>query len=113
MAPDHHRTQEQSIKARKHQLFESDERRTLSGPRQSFRDCLRETPATPLSSPIKAILWTVGVVVILLLIAAWPPAGPGNPGPRPPPPTPRPGGSSARTNPTRPTPVAFLTNSGR
>ncbi len=72
MAPEpaHQRTQEQSIKARKHQLFDSEER-VDSGPRQPFRDCLRRTPAAPLSTPVKAGLWVVGVVVILLLAAAF------------------------------------------
>jgi len=82
MAPDppHQRTQEQSIKARKHQLFESDEQ-VAAGPRQSFADCLRQTPATPLSAPVKAGLWAVGTLVILLLAAAL--ATSGNRKPRP------------------------------
>jgi len=62
------RTQEQSIKARKHQLFEDDF--VESGPRQSFQECLRTTPADPLSTPLKALLWVVGTVVVLLLVAA-------------------------------------------
>ncbi len=66
----HQRTQEQSIKARKHQLYEDDEPLFSSGPHKSFGDCLRETPADPLSLLVKAILWVVGTVVILLLIAA-------------------------------------------
>ena len=69
--PPDQRTQEQSIKARKHQLFEVDERPTLAtGPRRSFQDCLRQTPAEPLSTPLKALLWTVGTIVILLLALA-------------------------------------------
>ena len=68
MAPEP-RTQEQSIKARKHQLFE-DDLVVATGPRRSFKDCLRETPADPLSTPLKALLWTLGTVVILLLVAA-------------------------------------------
>jgi hypothetical protein len=73
MAPDHpyHRTQEQSIKARKNQLFDSDEPvESSSGPRKSLQDCLRETPAAPLSPMVKAILWAIGVVVLLLLAVA-------------------------------------------
>ena len=84
MAPDspQQRTQEQSIKARKHQLFEVDEPLD-SGPRRPFRDCLRETPADPLSTPLKALLWTVGTVVILLLIAALVTGGHKKPRPKP------------------------------
>jgi hypothetical protein len=72
MAPDHphQRTQEQSIKARKHQLYEDDEPIRTAGPRKSFQDCLRERPADPLSPLVKGILWVVGSVVILLLVAA-------------------------------------------
>jgi hypothetical protein len=65
----HQRTQEQSIKARKHELFEVDEPLD-TGPRRSLQECLRTTPADPLSTPLKALLWTLGTVVILLLIAA-------------------------------------------
>ncbi len=72
MAPDlHHRTQEQSIKARKHQLFEDEDFGTVSsGPRLSFPELLRVTPADPLSPALKALLWVVGTVVVLLLLAA-------------------------------------------
>lgn len=68
MAPDHQRTQEQSIKARKHQLFEADS--VDVGPRATFREVLRRTPADPLSTPVKAILWAIGIVVLLLLVGA-------------------------------------------
>ena len=85
MAPPdpHHRTQEQSIKARKHQLFETDDHATQSGPRRSFADCLRETPADPLSPAIKAGLWVVGALVILLLLAAFAKVGTRKPTPKP------------------------------
>jgi hypothetical protein len=85
MAPDPQRTQEQSIKARKHQLFEADEpvRSETDGPRQSFQDCLKTTPAEPLSTPIKALLWVMGTVVILLLIIALATGGPRKPKPKP------------------------------
>jgi len=70
-APDpHHRTQEQSIKARKHQLFDSDEHAEF-GPHRSFAECLRETPAAPLSPAIKVILWVVGTLVIAILLLAF------------------------------------------
>ncbi len=78
------RTQEQSIKARKHQLFEVDEPLDAStGPRRSFQECLRTTPADPLSTPLKALLWTLGTVVILLLIAALATGGARKPKPKP------------------------------
>jgi hypothetical protein len=74
MAPDHphQRTQEQSIRARKNQLFDKDELPDdlSAGPRKSLRDCLRETPAAPLSPIVKVILWAIGIVVLLLLAAA-------------------------------------------
>ena len=69
MAPDHDEIQDRSIKARKHQLYEDDPVLD-TGPRRPFKECLRETPADPLSIPIKALLWTLGTVVIILLLAA-------------------------------------------
>ena len=70
-APDpRHRTQEQSIKARKHQLFETDEDHPHAEARRSFAQCLRDTPAAPLTPPLKMGLWAVGVLVILLLLVA-------------------------------------------
>ena len=65
------RTQEQSIKARKHQLFGADDDQARSGPRPTFAELLRVTPADPLSPLTKGILWTVGALVILLLLAAF------------------------------------------
>ncbi|MBX6315548.1 MAG: hypothetical protein IRY99_21940 [Isosphaeraceae bacterium] len=61
--------QDQLIKAAKHQLFE-EEVVTSSGPRKTFREYLRETPARPLSMGVKALLWGAGAVVVLLLILA-------------------------------------------
>ena len=69
MADRHHETQEQSIKARKHQLFEADAPVEV-GSGRSFKEFLRTTPATPFSGLIKATLWAAGVVVILVLVAA-------------------------------------------
>jgi hypothetical protein len=84
MAPEPQRTQEQSIKARKHQLFEVDDPLDGStGPRRSFQECLRTTPADPLSTPVKALLWTLGTVIILLLVAALVTAGHKKPRPKP------------------------------
>ena len=79
----HHRTQEQSIKARKHQLFEADDDHAHSGPRQSFAEILRVTPADPLTPAIKGILWVVGTLVILLLLAGFTTVGKRKPRPRP------------------------------
>jgi hypothetical protein len=80
MPLDPHRTQEQSIKARKSQLFDADEPEvSTDGPRQSFQECLRTTPAEPLSTMVKVLLWTVGTVVILLLIVALATGGPRKP----------------------------------
>lgn len=71
MAPDpHHRTQEQSIKARKHQLFDDEDFGTSSGPSLSFPELVRVTPAEPLSPAVKGLLWVVGSVVVLLLLVA-------------------------------------------
>ncbi len=64
------RSQEQSIRARKHSLYEDDDLPGLDGPRRSFRECLRTTPAAPLPTLVKALLWVVGILVILLLAAA-------------------------------------------
>jgi hypothetical protein len=82
MAPDPQRTQEQSIKARKHQLFEADEPDPATGPRRSFQECLRTTPADPLSTLLKALLWIIGTIVILLLIVALVTGGPRKPKPK-------------------------------
>ena len=73
MSPDPHhlRTQEQSIKARKHQLFEDEDLPSASAtPSLPFPELLRVTPAEPLAPPVKALLWGVGTVVVLLLLAA-------------------------------------------
>jgi hypothetical protein len=69
MADKHHETQEQSIKARKHQLFEADAPVEV-GSGRPFKEFVRTTPATPLSGLIKAVLWTAGVVVVLVLVGA-------------------------------------------
>jgi hypothetical protein len=68
--PNQNRTQEQSIKARKSDLFEEEPVAAL-GSHRTFQELLRETPAQPLTPGLKALLWTVGVIVILLLIAAF------------------------------------------
>ncbi len=80
--PPPQRTQEQSIRARKHQLFESDDLAD-HGPRSTFPELVRQTPAAPLSPVIKGALWTVGALVILLLIAALATSGNRKPRPKP------------------------------
>ena len=62
-------TQEQSIKARKNELFE-EEREDPGGPRRPFRAYLQDTPATPMSVGVKASLWGTGAVVGLLFVGA-------------------------------------------
>jgi hypothetical protein len=84
MAPDPSRTQEQSIKARKSDLFDADKpSSTSTGPRRSFADLLKDTPADPLSPLVRALLWTLGTVVVLLLVAALATGGPKKPRPKP------------------------------
>ena len=61
-----------SIKRRKNQLFEADEpvRSASKGETRTFQECLRTTPAAPLSSTVKAILYVTGAVVVLILVVA-------------------------------------------
>src|SRR4051794_3266021 len=61
--------QEQSIKARKKELFVSDEP-VSTGPRKSLREYLRETPAAPLSKNTKLMLWGSAAPVLLLFLGA-------------------------------------------
>ena len=71
MAPDTpipQTSQEQSIKERKQELFA--EEPVLVEHRESFETYLKTTPPAPLSGLAKGILWAVGVLVVLLLIAA-------------------------------------------
>jgi hypothetical protein len=62
--------QEHSIKLRSHELYVED---TADGPPRAtkpFPVYLRETPAQPLSFGIKALFWTLGIIVALLFLAA-------------------------------------------
>jgi hypothetical protein len=62
--------QEHSIKVRSNELYVED---TPAAPVQvtkPFPVYLRETPARPLSGGIKAIFWTLGIIVALLFLAA-------------------------------------------
>jgi hypothetical protein len=61
--------QEHSIKVRSNELYVED----TQAPAQvtkPFPVYLRETPAQPLSAGIKAIFWTLGIIVALLFVAA-------------------------------------------
>jgi hypothetical protein len=62
-------TQEQSIKDRKNQLFD-DESPVFTGSERPFKEFLRETSALPLSPAIRALLWAVALLVVLMLVAA-------------------------------------------
>ena len=64
------RDHDPSIKARKQQLYDDPADAAPTGPRRSFAEVLKATPAAPLSGGTKASLWAVGVLVALLLGAA-------------------------------------------
>lgn len=80
MAPQGPREQEQSIKARKLEIFEEEQR---LGPRKPFADYLAQTEPTPMSTGQKAALWGVGALVVLLLLAALLTTPSSSSGPRP------------------------------
>jgi hypothetical protein len=65
--------QERSIKERDQELFvEKADHRTAVPQVKPFPIYLRETPASPISPPVKAVLWVVGVGVLLLFcVALW------------------------------------------
>ena len=63
--------QELSIKEREQELYdEPHEAQPVKPPVKPFPIYLRETPAVPLSSGVKATLWIVGILVLLLLLVA-------------------------------------------
>ncbi|MDB5352664.1 MAG: hypothetical protein JWN86_3911 [Planctomycetota bacterium] len=71
MAPNPPREQEQSIKDRKRLLYDDDEPPvSASADSKPFAVYLRETPARPLSAPVKAALWAAAIAVGLLLAGA-------------------------------------------
>jgi hypothetical protein len=83
LEPSSGRSPEQSLKSRKSTLFDEDEPASAaSAPRRSFQDCLRQTPAAPLSTGLKATLWVVGGIVVVLLIAALATSGGKRPRPK-------------------------------
>jgi len=62
--------QEHSIKARGKELYVGQLKPGNSQPTKPFLTYLRETPAQPLSTFTKAVLWIAGIVVAVLLLAA-------------------------------------------
>lgn len=62
--------QEISIKARESELYHQPLPDEFSKAVKPFPVYLRETPAVPFSTTTKVILWTVGIVVVLLFLAA-------------------------------------------
>ncbi|MBV8269639.1 MAG: hypothetical protein JO252_25225 [Planctomycetaceae bacterium] len=63
-------SQDQSIKARKHELFEDEKQGSQQGSLKAFSEYLKETPAAPLSGSDKAVLGAVGTLVLFLFLAA-------------------------------------------
>lgn len=61
--------QDQSIKVRKSQLFEPSTQFDSPVVRP-FTEYLRTTPPAPLSTTVRGVLWAVGVLVVLLFLAA-------------------------------------------
>jgi hypothetical protein len=62
--------QEHSIKVRSNELYVDDSPVAPEQVTKPFPVYLRETPARPLSGGIKAIFWTLGIIVALLFVAA-------------------------------------------
>lgn len=60
--------QERSIKAREHELFVKPLDDGLA--RKPFLEYLRETPAEPLSTTTKTVLWIVAVLVVVVFLGA-------------------------------------------
>ncbi len=65
--------QELSIREREQELFvETQETPPAGPPVKPFPIYLRETPANPMSTGVKVILWSVGIAVLLLFaFALW------------------------------------------
>ncbi len=63
--------QELSIREREQALFVEGQEGNQNGPPvKPFPVYLQETPANPVASEVKVLLWIVGIVVFLLLCAA-------------------------------------------
>ncbi len=65
--------QELSIREREQELFVESQGTSPAGlPVKPFPIYLRETPANPMSTGVKVILWSVGIAVLLLFgFALW------------------------------------------
>ncbi|MHB1560368.1 MAG: hypothetical protein ACYC61_23195 [Isosphaeraceae bacterium] len=62
--------QEHSIKVRSNELFIADAPTEAPRTTRPFPQYLRETPAQPLSAGLKAIIWTLAIIVALLFVTA-------------------------------------------
>jgi len=62
--------QERSIKAREHELYVKPLPRSGAPASKPFPAYLRETPAEPLSTATKTILWIVALLVALVFLTA-------------------------------------------
>lgn len=60
--------QDQSIKSRKFQLFET--RAPEGTVVKPFTEYVKNTPPAPLSPAMKGVVWGVGALVVILLLAA-------------------------------------------
>jgi hypothetical protein len=64
-------SQEQSIKARKKELFQAEPPPAASaGARKSIQEYLRDTRANPMGRGVKAALWVAAVLVVVLFLAS-------------------------------------------
>jgi hypothetical protein len=62
--------QEISIKSRAHEVFDTADPELVHRATKPFPVYLRETPASPISSTVKAMLWFAAIIVALLFLAA-------------------------------------------
>ncbi len=62
--------QEQSIKARKSELFEEEAKPEPTGPRLPIEEYLKKTPATPLAKSVRIAIYVGWVLVALLFFGA-------------------------------------------
>jgi hypothetical protein len=62
--------QEISIKTRAHELFVKPTTEEVRRAPKPFPVYLRETPASPMSSTVKAALWFAAIIVLLLFLAS-------------------------------------------
>ncbi len=63
--------QDQSIKARKVQLFEDGKPEEVVETRRPFSYYVLQTPPSPMAPAVKAYLWATAVLVVLLFLAAF------------------------------------------